>query len=189
MVDEIRNSVINKDEAINILDRTIGFVENCDNKASIMLGIFGVVFTIIFSTDGIGEIIRILMMLFINRSFCNILFFLLWSVSLITLIIGTYNFISTLIAKIDCKDMASESLELNSKIYFGDIAKKNTYIQYKQGLLSLSKEEFLNDIISQIYINACIANNKFVKYNKGLRLSLVGYVTFISLWAIGSCLY
>ena len=94
MDDINQNRVIVTDEAITILDRTIGFVENCDNKASIMIGLFGVVVALIFSTDGIKEIMRILDILITNKYFCNIVFFLLWVASLVTLFIGTYNFVS-----------------------------------------------------------------------------------------------
>ncbi|MGI6252280.1 MAG: hypothetical protein ACOYJV_02480, partial [Aminivibrio sp.] len=51
--------IIKKEDAIDILDRIIGFVNNCDSKSSIILGVFGAVITLVFSTDGIAEIRRI----------------------------------------------------------------------------------------------------------------------------------
>lgn len=186
---ENRRGIIKKDEAIDILDRTIGFIENCDNKASIMLGIFAAIVALVFSTDGVVEIKRIVTIAIINKSFCSVLFLLFWGISFLTLIIGIYYFISTLTAKIDCADMVEENLELDSKIFFRNIAKNNTYIQYKAKLLGLSDIDLLNDLISQIYINSCICSKKFDKYALGLKLSTIGYGAFLVIWAIGSYMY
>jgi hypothetical protein len=83
----------------------------------------------------------------------------------------------------------SPSLELDSKIFFANIVKNKTYEKYKKKLLSLDEKDFLNDLISQIYINSNICTTKFNRYNKGLKLSFIGYGAFIILWAVGSYLY
>lgn len=70
-----------------------------------------------------------------------------------------------LIAKIDCTEMKEESLELDSKVYFENISKNNTYKGYKEKLYSLDEVSLMNDLTSQIYINSCICTAKFKRYN------------------------
>lgn len=50
---------MDKADALDILDRTIDFVRNCDNKASIFLGTFGVILTIVLTTEGLNNLILI----------------------------------------------------------------------------------------------------------------------------------
>jgi len=178
-----------KEDAIDILDRIIGFINNCDNKTSIMLGVFGAIIALVFSTDGVTEITRIVETAFAIKSFCNILFLMIWSSSFVILLMGVTNFALSLLAKIDCSDMKQTFLELDSNIFFENIAKNSTYKLYKEKILSVNEESLLNDFVSQIYINSCICTAKFKRYNHGLKLSLIGYGAFIALWAIGSYLY
>ena len=56
---ENKSHYVDKDGALDILDRTIGFVRNCDNKASIFLGTFGVILTIVLTTDGLDNLMSI----------------------------------------------------------------------------------------------------------------------------------
>ena len=178
---------INKEDAIVILDRTIGFVNNCDSKASIILGVFGVIFTLIFTTDGIVNIRRIVDKVTAvgNVSVCSMLYLFGWLASLIVIVLGLCKIISVLTARIDCSHMEQEQLDTDSKIYFGDIAKNETYRKYKGKLLSLNSERFLNDIGSQIYINSVICSNKFKKYNESLLLTTIGFTCFLLLWIVG----
>ena len=180
---------LDKEDAFNVLDRIIGFVNNCDNKASIMLGIFGAIIAIICTTDGMSEIARIFHVVTINKSFCSIIYLILWFSSLLVLSFGLYNFISALRAKLDCGDMKSSKLDIDSKIYFGGISKNKSYEQYLLKLRGLTSDDLLNDIISQIYINATICDKKFKCYNLGLMLSIIGLIGFLILWAIGSYIF
>ena len=43
--------MLNKDDLNQILDRNIAWIENCDSKASIMLGTLGVTSSIVFAVD------------------------------------------------------------------------------------------------------------------------------------------
>ena len=188
MASENREYKIDHENAINILDRIIGFINNCDSKASIRLGVVGVVMALMFTADGIIEIKRIISLILSNPNFCDLFFFGLWIASMLVLCFGLYKFISVLTAKIDCNDRKQTKLDLNSKIFFGTIASQS-YNEYEKKLIGLNEKDYLNDIISQIYINSIICNNKFKKYNMGLRFSLIGFITFIVLWGIGSYLY
>ena len=43
--------MLNKEDLNQILDRNVAWIENCDSKASIMLGMLGVTISIVFAFD------------------------------------------------------------------------------------------------------------------------------------------
>ena len=45
---------IDHDKLLSILERNTTWIENCDNKASIALGIIGVIFSVFLTTDYMG---------------------------------------------------------------------------------------------------------------------------------------
>ena len=53
----------------------------------------------------------------------------------------------------------------------------------------MTKEEYLNDLLSQIYINSKIANEKHVNYNKGIKWTIIGFIALIVMFLIGIYLY
>lgn len=63
------------------------------------------------------------------------------------------------------------------------------YNTYQQKFCAMSKEDFLNDLIEQIYINADIASIKYATYNRGLRRTIVGFIFFVVLLLIGIYIY
>ena len=77
-------------------------------------------------------------------------------------------------------------MNLTSLMYFHNIAKYNTYNDYKNKVLNATNDEFFNDILSQIYLNSKICTEKYENYNKGLILSIKGAIVFVILWAIGN---
>lgn len=64
--------------------------------------------------------------------------------------LGLSQIIKVLGVKIDSS--AEDGLDGDSKIFFEHIQKSN-YLGYKDKLLATTEEAFLNDVISQIYIN------------------------------------
>ena len=175
-----KENSIDRDDALNILDRVIDFINNCDNKTSIILGVFGVIITVILTTDGIGGIKRILDASMETTPCCGIPYLILWMASLITIFIGLFKLVSVLIAKLDFN---------NSNIYFGSISRNGTSEKYQAKLLSISDDEIISDIISEIYINSKICTKKFSSYNLGLKLTVIGSFAFLLLWVIGSYVF
>ena len=100
---------------------------------------------------------------------------------------GMYKLYCVLIAKTDEK---AQGLECEgSSIFFSGIRKNCDFIQYKTKFLKLDKEELLNELMIQIYINADIATKKYEKYNEGLRLTIIGFVLFVLILIIGIYVY
>lgn len=177
---------LGKSDALDILDRTIDFIRNCDNKASIFLGIFGVILTIVLTTDGLNNLMSIIQAVFKQKSFCKVLYLLMISGTAITTMIGLSQVVRVLGVQVDFS--SEEGLDGDSKIFFEHIS-KNKFSCYKKKFLTATEDEFLNDIISQIYINSCICRNKYRYYKFGLKWTLIGFCGFIVLWAIGVVIF
>lgn len=185
--EKTKSQTIEKADAIDILDRTIDFIRNCDNKASIILGIFGIIFTILLTTDGINNLVTVIKTAIIQISFCNIVYLIFLAASMIITLFGLSQIVRVLGAQVDFPN--EDGLDNDSKIFFGHIAKNTGYISYRTKLLNITNDEFINDIISEIYINSNICNSKYKRYKCGLKWSIVGFFTFVAIWVCGVILF
>lgn len=175
------------DIATQTLERNIGFVTNCDNKTSIVLAAFGVLITIILTNEGLNEIFNIVKSCIATKTFCSILYLLCFAGAIFAMVLGMFNLGSVLIAKTS-EEVIGRNDE-NSRIFFSGIRKNGDHNVYHQKFCAMNKEELLNDLIEQIYINADIASIKYATYNRGLRCTIVGFVFFVVLLLIGIYIY
>ena len=173
--------------ATQILDRNIGFVTNCDNKTSIVLATFGVLLAIILTNEGVNEIFNIVKTCIEAKSFCHIFYSVCFTGAIFLLVWGMFNLGSVLVAK--TSEEALGRKDESSRIFFAGIIKNGNYVDYKQKFYAMNREDFLNDLIEQIYINANIASIKYATYNRGLRCTIVGFIFFIVLLLIGIYVY
>jgi hypothetical protein len=189
-LDKVENlSALTKDEALETLNRTIGFVNNCDSKSSVILGIFGVMITILFSGEGINGLKFIIKSAITEGTTCGAFYFILLFIAFATLGYGNYKLLMVLFANTNCGDKNQDGLESDSKIFFGSISKNVNFKQYKEKLYTYSEEDYLNDIISQIYINSIICNEKFENYKRGMKISIIGFLAFVFIWGLGIIVY
>lgn len=173
--------------ATQILDRNIGFVTNCDNKTSIVLAAFGVLLAIILTNEGLNEIFNIVKACIATKTFCSILYLLCFAGAIFFMVLGMFNLGSALVA--NTSEEAIGRKDENSRIFFAGIRKNGDYNTYCQKFCAMSKEDLLNDLIEQIYINADIASIKYATYNRGLRCTIVGFIFFVVLLLIGIYIY
>lgn len=173
--------------ATQTLDRNIGFVTNCDNKTSIVLASFGVLLAIILTNEGLNEIFNIVKSCITTKTFCSILYLLCFAGAIFAMVWGMFNLGSVLVAK--TSEEAIGRKDENSRIFFAGIRKNGDYNAYHQRFCAMSKEDLLNDLIEQIYINANIASIKYATYNCGIRRTIVGFIFFIVLLLIGIYIY
>lgn len=173
--------------ATQILDRNIGFVINCDNKTSIVLAVFGALLAIILTNEGLNEIFNIVKTCIEVKSFCHIFYLVCFTGSIFLLVLGMINLGSVLVAKTSEEALGRQNE--NSRIFFAGIRKNCNYTAYKQKFYAMSKEDFLNDLIEQIYINADIASIKYATYNLGLKRTIIGFILFVTLLLIGIYIY
>lgn len=170
--------------ASQILERNINFISNCDNKTAILLTTIGVLFTIVLSADVIQLITKIInnCLFEINiLKFFNIVLFLF---SFVLSAIGLYNLCGVLVAR--TKSPSNNTERQNSLIFFSGISQNIDEKIYSEKLYSMTKEELLSDIISQIYINSKIADKKYLKYNRGFKSILLGIILFVIALLLGS---
>lgn len=176
------------DYATKTLERNIGFINSCDTKTSIVLAIFGVLLTIIFTSDVSTEIIYIINTAYSTKCCCGVLYLILISASIIVLLIGLKNLICVLIGRIDVKGNNS-SFNYDSRIFFSGITKYEDDRKYRKNFSKMTEEEYFDEITSQIFINAKIADVKYQKYNWGLKCLVCGFLTFVVLVLIGIFAY
>ena len=173
--------------ATQTLDRNIDFITNCDNKTSIVLAAFGVLLTIILTNEGLNKILNIVKTCIETKTFCNIFYLLCLTSTFFIMMLGMFNLGSVLVAR--TSEEAIGRKDETSRIFFIGIRKNGDYYTYNQKFRTMSKEDLLNDLIEQIYINADIASIKYATYNRGLRRTIIGFTLFVVLLLIGIYIY
>ena len=162
---KIKKGMLEEDEQIEeakvSLERINSWINSCDSKAGTVLALVGVIWTIIFTNDGILTMKNLINQLFPPKSFCMILYLLFLSSTLLGMIYGVIYLINVLIAKIDVTVFAEQGIQTSSVLFFGSISNKNSYLDFKREILNLNKQAYLNDLLSQIYINSKIAQKKY----------------------------
>lgn len=181
------NNMENIEKATKKLDSINQWISNCDTKSSFVLTFFGVVLTIIF-TSKVGEEM-ISSFSFQNadevnqKTIINFFLVLITLFFLISSLITFYHILLTLKGRIDDKIYGQNALNTNSNILFRSIASK-TFENFEKESNSEDKSKYLNDLNSQVFINAKIVTLKFKHYNKSLlwiSISLITFLVFILL--------
>ena len=78
---------------------------------------------------------------------------------------GIMRLILTLVARINSNIYQQPGLITNSVLFFGKISNRSSYQVFQNDILSIKKDDYLKDLLSQVYINSKIANEKYVNYN------------------------
>lgn len=170
------------DTAQRTLDRIIGFISNCDTKASIMLAVLGVILTIVFTSSIFDNIVCMADTISKSLSLCNWIFIFLSALATFLFIFGVVKLTMVLYAMVNISGK-------DSKIYFLDISENKDNDFYRKKLQKIKSIELLDDIVNQIYINSTICSKKYKRYNNGLKYSLIGLSMFLFLYVIGIFIY
>ena len=162
-----------KEELKYTLDTVNSWVNNCDQKAGILLTVVGVAVTVIMTSDFVKYLRQYIFAPFVDYCQGNtqlsfscgrfVVFVLLAVVG--AMLISTSNYLLKAIsANIDYKKMYDENpgLEKISYIFYGTISDMK-YTDFKQRGI-----KFEDDLKSQIYVNSRIAIAKFMNYNEGM---------------------
>ena len=177
---------IKHDELNQILDKTNGWINNCDSKVSIVLSGMGVFAVILLATDYISKFILIYKFMCEKINIWSVIYLILNFSALFLLIYGTFLLVRVLFANINSKDFDNKDIKKDSLIFFSSIAKNTTLSKYRTRLKKCTYEQLNDDLISQIYICSLICDKKFALYNKGLRLAIIGFSLFIAMIFIGA---
>lgn len=175
------------DELVEILDRNSSWIENCDNKASIILGMIGVVAGIFLATDYVGKIYNIILHMTSkeNLSFGSIVFLLILTLSVLGMIIGCLLLIKVLVPRYKIEEYKRRGINKESVIHYSSIAKHKSFTKYKNKLIRLSNEDMSEDIMEQIYVCAIICQKKFTAYKSGLYFCTVSFLIFVLMVTLG----
>lgn len=164
--------------SVEVHNQIIGWTENCDTKASIVLAFIGVLVSITFTSEYLLEGIQTEIGNIINYWKDGIGGFSLLSTLMFLSLFGFVIFmffcflfaISSLRANVKCPE--------DSIIFFGKIAElpKDKYIKKVK---SITEEEFEKDKLIQIHTCATICNNKFKSYNNSIQCLKWGLSLFV----------
>lgn len=193
MTGTIITETLDKDEQIEeakaSLDRINGWINSCDSKAGTVLALTGVLLTIIFTNDGLTAMYNVLQKSIPPVNFCTVLYLGLLGISALVLGYGMVRLVLTLVARIDSNVYKEPGMITDSVLFFGKISNRASYQIFQSDVLNMKKEDYLKDLLSQIYINSKIANEKHVNYNKGIKWTIIGFIAFIVMFLIGIYLY
>ena len=178
---------LDKDDLFQTLDRTNAWIENCDTKASIILGGIGVVFGIMLTSENISKIALIFKHMMDNTGFWTGLHIFLSVISICGIVVGALFLLWVLVGKTDTCTFASKGITSESLIFFSSVAKESSLQLYKSKLIECSESNWFDEIISQIFICSIICDKKFKRYKIGLILSVLGFNLFAVMMIIGIC--
>ena len=183
----------NRNELEARLDRVNNWVNNCDQKSSILLAIEGVVLTILCTSDYISFIHQQLIFPIYNYyetgngmfSIINTIQLFILAVMFILIFLSVFYSLQVIKGTIDTKLFKQSELTEKSLLHFSSISNKS-FNEFKKDIVNQSEETVLNDLLSQIYINSSICDNKFKYHKKSVRcfclfLFLLVLISFIQL--------
>ena len=172
------------------LESVNSWLNNCDQKAGILLAVVGVAITVIMTSDFMKYLRAYIFIPFmeycsgksnLSFSWSRFTVFFLLLISIIILITCCIYLFKAIRANIDYEKMYKENPNLVkvSYIFFGTISRMK-YDDFKKG-----PSNFDEDLKSQIFVNSIIASNKFKDYNEGLfwfkLLLLVAVFLFVAI--------
>ena len=159
-------------------NQIIGWTENCDTKASIILAFVGVLVSVTFTSEyllsGIEMEIKNIISYWNDNvgsfSFISALMFIALIGFVILMAQCCYFALLSLKANVDCSD--------NSIIFFDKIVESSKE-NYIENVNEITDDEYKRDKLSQIYNCAKICSTKFCNYNKSVRLLSFGMSCFV----------
>lgn len=156
------------------LDRINSWISNCDQKAGFLLATIGIVLAILFATDFVGGVKKDIVDPFLcylekpteyEFSLIRFLFFIVLMSSVITCAVSAILALLAISATVDSQEQHKNNptLSNNSYLFFQAISSVDfeTYSRFEQ-------ISYVDDLMSQIYINSSICTKKFNYYKVAL---------------------
>lgn len=156
----------------NDLARIIGFIGDCDSKASITLGAVMTSVSLVLGLCGstIAEC---------ADSAEGAILGTVWVLALLSavfLVVGVSYLLSVLYAR----GLSDAVREDAGTVFFGDIASLGLE-KYREKIFARDADRYIREITEQIYVNAKICEKKYRFYDRGLIFSVLGVVLLVSL--------
>lgn len=182
-----------KDDYYKTLNTINLWLQNCDTKVSILLGLFTIVISFLFSNDSYD----LLEFIFVNCQGQDDvigywLMLLLFVLSLLIFLFGIFELISALIPRrFEQKPskMFWGAIASNYKINYrkiGNNGGNDIYKVYEEDIKNYSEQDVIQDLTYQICACANIASIKFRKQKKGTIFSTIGLILMMLLLIIAT---
>lgn len=167
-------AVRDKDDLQYALDVVNSWVNNCDQKAGILLTVFGVAITVLATSDFLKELRAYLFVPFVEYwtnsesqlefSLGRFAVFSLLVIAVGMLITSCYYLFKAITANTNYDKIRQENPRMvpKSYLFFGSISNM-PYDEFRRDNIDIKE-----DLKSQIYVNSKIATTKFKNYNEGL---------------------
>lgn len=181
---EINNS-LNKSDLLQRLDRHLEWIKSCDTKASIVIAGAGIFLSIFTAEHSINMLNQIFAQSINNINFSNFLYLSLFLLFWGLFVYGSYCLIRVLVPMMKKEVIIfQQDTHADSLYYFESIDDKK-YSEFREKMINESPEAELEDLLTQIYINAKICSSKYKFYKKGIRSTFIGIAGIIILYAVG----
>lgn len=167
------------------LNRTLEFIKNCDSKTTTVLSVTGIIFTLLCSDGAFKNTIEISFNLLRSNNIFHILLAITGYISFITFSYGIYKLSSVLLPRINLNEYKSQYPKLTEKslIFFNNIS-SISFEGYEESFNQYTKESYLNDLLSQVYLNCYICDIKFKNYTTGLQCTKYGSFALLIVFVI-----
>lgn len=174
-----------KNNLIQRLDRHLDWIKSCDTKSSIVIAGVGIFLSIFTSEHSIGMLNQILSRAIQNINFSNFLylgfFLFFWGI----FVRGSYLLIRVLVPMMKKEVHLFGQDTYHDSLYYFESAEDKKYVEFKEKMLNESSENEIEDLISQIYINAKICSAKFKFYQKGIKYTFIGVAGILTMYVVG----
>lgn len=179
----MNNKKFNHDDAYKTLETINMWINNVDTKAATVLGIVGVAFSIVFSSDTARIVKHIVEKQFTTKTLISIILDILLVISIVVVALGIGCIFLTLSPQIIKKPKENnvETEETFDSIMFYAIISKYNYNDYEEKIKNNCEQfdDLMKDLIFQIHSAAKICTKKFNYFKKGLWLFLLGSITML----------
>lgn len=179
------NDSLNKNNLIQRLDRHLDWIKSCDTKASIVIAGSGIFLSIFTAEHSINMLNQILSQTIQNINFSNFLylglFFIFWAM----FIYGAYCLIRVLVPMLKKEVIIYQQDTRSDSLYYFESIDDKKYLEFKEKMVNETLEDEIEDLLTQIYINARVCSAKYSFYKKGINFTFIGIAGILALYIVG----
>ena len=178
-------SSLDKNDLTQRLDRHLDWIKSCDTKASIVIAGAGIFLTIFTAEHSIDMLNQILSQTIENINFSNFLYLTLFFAFWGMFIYGAYSLIRVLVPMMKKEVLIYQQDTRSDSLYYFESIDDKKYLEFKQKMLDETPEDEIEDLLTQIYINAKVCSAKYSFYRRGIRLTFIGIAGILVLYTVG----
>lgn len=177
--------ILDRNDLIQRLDRHLDWIKSCDTKASIVIAGTGIFLSIFTSEHSIKTLNQIISQALKNISSGNLIYLIAFLAFWGIFLHGAYCLIRVLIPMMKKDVILFEQGTYENSLYYFETADDKKYSEFKDMMLEETIDNEIEDLLSQIYMNAKICSSKYKFYKKGIRLSFIGIAGILILYIFG----